>query len=78
MISFGDAIKISRVVCERVQVGQVTIFGSLSIDSQRILNAAESKEGCFIGINVPCSGVYDSGLQVMHMGYGVDEKVWAP
>ena len=78
MISFDDAIKIGRIVCEQVQVGRVITFGGLLTDSQRILDAAESKEGRFIGINAPRSGAYDNGFQVVHMGYGVDEKVQVP
>ena len=73
-ISFDDAIKIGRIVREQVQVGRVITFGGLLPDSQRILDAAESKEGRFIGINAPRSGAYDNGFRVVHMGYGVDEK----
>ena len=29
-------------------------------------------------INAPRSGAYDNGFQVVHMGYGVDEKVQVP
>lgn len=74
VISFDDAIKMGRIVREQVQVGRVITFGGLLPDSQRILDAAESKEGRFIGINAPRSGAYDNGFQVVHMGYGVDEK----
>ncbi|HGY7724602.1 TPA: phosphopentomutase [Escherichia coli] len=77
-ISFDDAIKIGRIVREQVQAGRVITFGGLLTDSQRILDAAESKEGRFIGINAPRSGAYDNGFQVVHMGYGVDEKVQVP
>lgn len=62
MISFDDAIKIGRIVREQVQVGRVITFGGLLTDSQRILDAAESKEGRFIGINAPRSGAYDNGF----------------
>ncbi len=78
VISFDDAIKIGRIVREQVQVGRVITFGGLLTDSQRILDAAESKEGRFIGINAPRSGAYDNGFRVVHMGYGVDEKVQVP
>lgn len=73
-IPFDEVVKIGRVVREQVQVGRVITFGGLLQDSQRILDAAESKEGRFIGINAPRSGAYDSGFEVVHMGYGVDEK----
>ena len=63
MISFDDAIKIGRIVREQVQVGRVITFGGLLTDSQRILDAAESKEGRFIGINAPRSGAYDNGFR---------------
>lgn len=66
MISFDDAIKIGRIVREQVQVGRVITFGGLLPDSQRILDAAESKEGRFIGINAPRSGAYDNGFQVAY------------
>lgn len=78
VISFDDAIKIGRIVRDQVQVGRVITFGGLLTNSQRILDAAESKEGRFIGINAPRSGAYDNGFQVVHMGYGVDEKVQVP
>lgn len=78
VISFDDAIKIGHIVREQVQVGRVITFGGLLTDSQRILDAAESKEGRFIGINAPRSGAYDNGFQVVHMGYGVDEKAQVP
>ncbi|XPE51433.1 phosphopentomutase [Shigella flexneri] len=78
MISFDDAIKIGRIVREQVQVGRVITFGGLLTDSQRTPHAAESKEGRFIGINAPRSGAYDNDFQVVHMGYGLDEKVQVP
>ncbi len=52
-----------RIVREQVQVGRVITFGGLLPDSQRILDAAESKEGRFIGINAPRSGAYDNGFR---------------
>ncbi|MEG0099700.1 MAG: phosphopentomutase [Citrobacter sp.] len=77
-IPFDEVLEIGRVVREQVQVGRVIAFGGLLNDSQRILDAAETKEGRFIGINAPRSGAYESGFQVRHMGYGVDEQVQAP
>ncbi|NYY74360.1 hypothetical protein DMH88_03150 [Escherichia coli] len=52
-----------RIVREQVQVGRVITFGGLLTDSQCILDAAESKEGRFIGINAPRSGAYDNGFE---------------
>ncbi|SUX68127.1 putative mutase [Citrobacter freundii] len=51
VIPFDEVLKIGRVVREQVQVGRVITFGGLLADSQQILDAAETKEGRFIGIN---------------------------
>lgn len=78
VIPFDDVLNIGRVVREQAQVGRVIAFGGLLGDSQRILDAVETKEGRFIGINAPRSGAYENGFQVRHMGYGVDEQVQVP
>ena len=78
VIPFDDVLNIGRVVREQAQVGRVIAFGGLLEDSQRILDAVETKEGRFIGINAPRSGAYENGFQVRHMGYGVDEQVQVP
>lgn len=77
-ISYEQVLEIGRVVREQVQVGRVIAFGGQLQSSQRILDAAEEKEGRFIGINAPRSGAYENGFQVRHMGYGVDETVQVP
>lgn len=78
VIPFDEVLKIGHVVREQVQVGRVIAFGGQLNDSQRILDAAEIKEGRFIGINAPRSGAYERGFQVRHMGYGVDDRVQVP
>ncbi|WP_341516893.1 phosphopentomutase [Citrobacter gillenii] len=78
VIPFDEVLEIGRVVREQVQVGRVIAFGGQLDDSQRILDAAETKEGRFIGINAPRSGAYERGFQVRHMGYGVDDQVQVP
>lgn len=77
-IAFDEVLKIGRVVREQVQVGRVITFGGQLTNSQRILDAAETMEGRFVGINAPRSGAYESGFQVRHMGFGVDEQVQVP
>lgn len=77
-IAFDEVLKIGRVVREQVQVGRVITFGGQLANSQRILDAAETMEGRFVGINAPRSGAYESGFQVRHMGFGVDEQVQVP
>lgn len=78
VIPFAEVQKIGRVVREHVQVGRVIAFGGQLADSQRILDAVETKDARFIGINAPRSGAYEKGFQVMHMGYGVDGQVQVP
>jgi len=77
-IPFAQVQNIGRVVREQVQVGRVIAFGGALADSQRILDAVETKEARFIGINAPRSGAYEKGFQVMHMGYGVDARAQVP
>lgn len=77
-IPFDDVLKMGRIVRERVRVGRVIAFGGELGESQRILDAAETKEERFIGINAPRSGAYDRGFQVRHIGFGVDDQVQVP
>lgn len=77
-ISFDEVRKIGEVVRGCVQVGRVIAFGGKLESSQQILDAAEEKQGIYIGINAPRSGVYRSGFQVVHMGFGVDSSVQVP
>lgn len=77
-ISFEEVRTIGEIVRRCVQVGRVIAFGGLLASSQQILDAAEEKQGQFIGINAPRSGVYQNGFQVVHMGYGVDASVQVP
>jgi phosphopentomutase len=77
-ISFEEVRTIGEVVRRCVQVGRVIAFGGKLESSQQLQNAAEEKQGKYIGINAPLSGVYRNGFQVVHMGYGVDASVQVP
>jgi len=77
-ISFDEVKKIGRIVREQVKVARVIAFGGLISDSQRIHQAAESRQDKYIGINAPASGAYENGFQVQHMGYGVNAAVQVP
>ncbi|NLS52517.1 phosphopentomutase [Hafnia alvei] len=77
-ISFDAVCSIGKIVRRCVQVGRVIAFGGLLESSQQILDAAEEKQGQFIGINAPRSGAYHRGFQVAHMGFGVDASVQVP
>lgn len=77
-ISFEEVRKIGMIVRQQVKVDRVIAFGGLMVSSNQIHNAVEQKEGRYIGINAPKSGVYDSGFQVVHLGYGVDSHQQVP
>lgn len=77
-ISFDEVRAIGSIVRHCVQVGRVIAFGGELESSQQLLEAAEEKQGIYIGINAPRSGVYQHGFRVVHMGFGVDASVQVP
>ncbi len=77
-IDYSEVIKIGKIVREHVKVSRVIAFGGKDVDLYHILSAIEEKDGTAIGINAPKSGVYNSGYEVLHMGYGIDSSVQAP
>lgn len=77
-ISFEEVRTIGEIVRRCVQVGRVIAFGGKLESSQQLQNAAEEKQGKYIGINAPLSGVYQQDFQVVHMGFGVDASVQVP
>lgn len=78
LIPYSEVLKIGRIVRDVVEVSRVIPFGGINVSVENILAAAEEKEGKFIGINAPKSGVYNEGYQVIHLGYGIDPKVQVP
>lgn len=77
-IAFDKVRAIGDVVRRCVRVGRVIAFGGLLESSQQLHDAAEEKQGIYMGINAPRSGVYERGFQVVHLGYGVDPDVQVP
>lgn len=77
-MEYSDVVKIGRIVRGVVEVSRVIAFGGRDVPVSNILSAVETKEGKFIGINAPKSGVYDKGYRVIHLGYGIDPEVQAP
>lgn len=77
-IAFEKVRAIGEIVRRCVQVGRVIAFGGLLESSQQLLDAVEHKQGIYVGVNAPRSGVYQHGFQVVHMGYGVDASVQVP
>ncbi len=78
LIPYSEVLKIGKVVRRSVKVSRVIPFGGKGVSIEQILSAAEEKEGKFVGINAPKSGVYNEGYQVLHLGYGVNPEVQAP
>lgn len=78
LITYQEVLKIGRVVRDNVKVSRVIAFGGKNVTVKNIFDAVEEKNGAYIGINAPKSGVYKEGYQVMHMGYGVNAEVQAP
>jgi len=78
LITYEEVLKIGKVVRDNVKVSRVIAFGGKNVSLKNILDAVEEKDGKYIGINAPKSGVYNEGYQVMHMGYGVNSEVQVP
>lgn len=77
-ISFDRVTAIGRTVRGVVPVSRVITLGGEGITVDDLLNAAEEKEGRYIGVNCPRSGVYNRGYQVVHLGYGVNPATQVP
>jgi phosphopentomutase len=78
LITYKEVLKIGKVVRDNVKVSRVIAFGGKNVSVKNIFDAVEEKDGKYIGINAPKSGVYNEGYKVMHMGYGVNADVQAP
>lgn len=78
LIPYKEVLRIGRIVRKVVKVSRVIPFGGKNVTLEDILNAVEEKEGKFIGINAPKSGVYNEGYEVIHLGYGIDAEVQVP
>lgn len=78
LITYEEVLKIGKVVRDNVKVSRVIAFGGKNVSVKNIFDAVEEKDGKYIGINAPKSGVYNEGYKVMHMGYGVNAEVQAP
>lgn len=74
-ISFEEEYEIAKVVRSDVKVSRVIVFGGKNVPVEDILNAYETKDGIYAGINAPKSGVYNEGYFVQHLGYGIDPEV---
>jgi phosphopentomutase len=71
-VPFEKVKVVGRIVRNLTGVARVISFGSPGVSLQRILGALETRNGTYVGINAPRSGVYREGYLVAHMGFGVD------
>lgn len=74
LIPFNKVLEVGHIVRSIATVPRVITFGGKGITLEDILNAEEEKEGGYIGINAPKSGVYDNGYECIHLGFGVNPK----
>lgn len=77
-ISFKEVVEIAKVVRKEVEVSRVITFGGNNVTKDDLLNSIEIKDNHFVGVNAPKSGVYDTGYQCVHLGYGINPDVQAP
>lgn len=74
-----DMIKdVGHIVRALVKVPRVIAFGGSNVTIKDIENAIFTKDGKFIGVDAPGSGVYDTNYHVEHIGYGVDTSKQVP
>ncbi|MFB8590875.1 phosphopentomutase [Enterococcus casseliflavus] len=78
LISFNDLAKIGHVVREVVEVSRVITFGGENITLKDLLGARKTRNGEIAGVDAPQSGVYNTGYQVVHLGYGINKNVQTP
>ena len=76
-LPFATELEIGRIVRGIAKVPRVITFGGHGVHLDDLLSAVEV-HGDYIGVNAPVSGVYNSGYQCVHMGYGVDERQQVP
>ncbi len=78
LMPFEEVKKLGKAVREVVKVSRVIAFGGEEIRLNDLLNARKVKENKFAGVDAPESGVYNTGYQVIHLGYGIDPEVQIP
>jgi phosphopentomutase len=77
-IDFAGITAIGKIVRSVVKVSRVIAFGGEGITIDHLLAAIGERNGRYIGVDAPKSGVYKKGYQVIHLGYGIDANVQVP
>lgn len=78
LMPFEEVKKLGKAVREVVKVSRVIAFGGEEIRLNDLLNARKVIGNKFAGVDAPESGVYNTGYQVIHLGYGIDPEVQIP
>ncbi len=73
-IAFDEVLKIGNIVRKHVSVNRVIALGGEGVSLEKLITSIERREDGLVGVNSPKSGVYKSGYQVRHLGYGVDPE----
>lgn len=77
LCDFEEIKRVGTIVREQVQVARVIAFGGSNVRYQDLFDNIKVF-GEYIGVDAPGSGVYKENYQVVHLGYGVDDKVQVP
>ncbi|KAA9243632.1 phosphopentomutase [Lactobacillus mulieris] len=72
---FSEITRLGESVRKVVKVSRVIAFGGRDVKIQDILNARHIKNGKYVGISAPESGVYKKDYHVVHLGYGINPNV---
>jgi len=71
-ISFPQAVAIAKAVRSEVDVSRVIALGNALVSIQDLLAAVKERNPGQWGVDSPEAGVYGSGYQVRHQGWGID------
>jgi phosphopentomutase len=77
-IGFEDALKVGQIVRDLVRVSRVIVFGGPGVHVTRIMRHVKVLGNGQVGVDSPSLGVYNTHLQVRHLGYGIDPERQAP
>lgn len=83
LISFAETKLIGQLVRQVNPVGRNIVFGGEISSNQKIFDSIQVRDNyqgtpTYIGLDTPKTGIYEHGFQVLHLGYGVEEKHQIP
>ncbi|MDQ0362091.1 phosphopentomutase [Breznakia pachnodae] len=77
LCGFDEIKNVGKIVRGQVKVARVIAFGGSGVSYQNLVDNIKVFDE-YIGVDAPGSGVYKANYHVVHLGYGVDEKVQLP